>query len=194
MAFESAREPLAAASVGSLLLGEMEARFLNELGAGPGILRDWFSEAAQEMMKPETGLFIANPDPPYTRVVDDGDDVGGFQTVGRILALSLIESIPLGIDLPIMFYASLIGETIALEDIAEFEPEMVRSMTEVLGYSDQELQDYLCGELNINGVGHPITTANRGELVSRKINSIFEQKFKHIIYAAAIAGKGIKNG
>jgi E3 ubiquitin-protein ligase NEDD4 len=73
-----------------------------------------------------------------------------------------------------MFYASLIGETINLEDIREFEPDMFHSLNKVLQYSEKELQDYLEGEFVIDGVVYPITTENRDELISRKVNSNFD--------------------
>ena len=160
-------------------------RFRDELGAGPGVVRDWFTEVASQIFNPGYGLFALRTDeePPYTKLCQMAIHKAGFrrlyQAVGRFIALSLISANPVGVTFPVTFYAKLLGKRVTLDDIVEDEPGLHGSLTRILEFTSAEFDEFESSELDmdvsIRGLDLSVTFGNRDILVMHKLNSLIDE-------------------
>jgi E3 ubiquitin-protein ligase HUWE1 len=85
------------------------------------------------------------------------------------MALSIIQENPVGVTLPVMFFARMLGQQLTLEDIKTDEPMLYRSLGYLLTAPEEELEDM---PIEVDGVTHNVTLANRAALVSRAVNGL----------------------
>lgn len=83
----------------------------------------------------------------------------------------LLRAIPIGLNSPIAVYAKLVGKELRLDDIREDEPATHHYLSQILGYTAEELEAAEL-ELPINGQDILLTPANRADLVNRRVNSL----------------------
>ena len=158
------------------LRGELKAQFANEIVEGPGAVREWFTEVAAQIFNQDFGLFEFGGS--YTKISPMAafqDEPGRFfKAVGRFLGLCLLNDNPVGVTLPVMFWARVLGEQLELAEIAEDEPDLFRSFSTILELSDSDLidSDY---EIEIEGVSTRITPTNKNALVQQKVNSLLQE-------------------
>jgi hypothetical protein len=105
-------------SIGDLyplvFLRGVEIQYTNEAATGEGVTRDWYGKVVDRMVNPENGLFEIGPDGVYRVNTTNGNmetHRGFYQAVGRVLALSPIEALPLGVSFNLGFYQVLLGKT-----------------------------------------------------------------------------------
>ena len=144
-AFAESAQGLLSLDVNRVRRGVQRAEFVGEEGRGPGIRRDWFSSVAAQVYSGDFGLFERSEAAPhYTRIsnVSNGDDLSRlyYGAVGRFMAISLIEGVPLGVYFPRMFYRRLMDQVVELDDIQEDEPELYRSFSYILEMTAEELE------------------------------------------------------
>ena len=157
---------------GNLQSPRYKWKFLGESGYGIGVTRDWFLEVSRQISDPATGLLEVIPDAPTVVAVNPrGREQANYRNlykaIGRFLGYSFASLIPMSIPFPTSFYARLLGEPVMLEDIREEDPLLYRS----LRFSLEASRDELGGlELTIGGRAFELTTANRIDLINRKLN------------------------
>jgi hypothetical protein len=161
--------------------GIWQVIFRDEEGRGIGVVRDWFSTVARQILEDGVGLFELRTDElPVFRRFRSRFDVGrerhytnSARIIGRFMALALIDGdhLSLGWDFPIMFYAELLGQILTIQDIAIYEPDLIPSMNRILEANSQADLDNLGGAINVQDNEYTLTMENRAELVSLYINS-----------------------
>jgi hypothetical protein len=153
------------------------ASFRNEPGYGIGMTKDWMNELTKQIFGPERGLFTMTTDVPnYYKINPRGmalpqarDNYDIYLAIGRFLALSILRNQPLGVNLPVYFYARMLDQSLTLADMRPEEPLFANSMDYLLSLeTDGELAPY---PITIDGIDYPVTLANRAELIRRKVNS-----------------------
>ena len=157
--------------------GVVRVSFNGELGEGDGLIRDWFSEMATQIYNPAYAMFQyrEESEPRYTVLspfaIHQDEFEENLRTVGRFMALAIIQRNPIKVSLPVMFFAKLMEHDVRLEDIRMVEPDLYRTLAYTMSSSDRELSE-LGLEIEIGGVPELVTSENRRELVHRKINSL----------------------
>lgn len=154
--------------------------FTGEDARGRGLVNEWFLEAAREI---RDGLLELHPSGVYTVLDLENADTEMF-ALGRYIALAIVHGKPLGFRLSTALCGQLLGQVLSLEDMADQEPEIVRSLALMLEAQETELiNDF--GELHIPREGDvEITLANREDLVARRLRAMsggFVQQVTRIV-------------
>ena len=179
-AFRDAVDQLLFPTVSGVRVGIAEARLQGEQAIGPGVIREWFSVAAQDLEKPELNVFQAHipdgTDPPYTELAAAG--AGGvavtdntYIAIGRFLALSLLHREPIGLVLPVYFYARMLQQRVSLDDFAEDEPGRARMYRLTLDATDDSFFSAGIAVPNETGGLTDVNMANRERAIDIAINS-----------------------
>jgi hypothetical protein len=166
--------PFLNGDVQNLASSGLHASFRNEPGYGPGITKDWINELTKQIFGPERELFTMTLDVPnYYKINPRGmwkyRGLDIYRAIGRFLALSILRNQPLGVNLPVFFYARMLDQSLTLADMRTEEPQFANSMDYLLSLeTDEELAAY---PITIDEIDYPVTLGNRAELIRRKVNS-----------------------
>ncbi|XP_026451608.1 E3 ubiquitin-protein ligase UPL5-like [Papaver somniferum] len=138
-------EYISKSDVKKLLGGRLFMEFKNELATGPGVLREWFCAVCQAVCNPQNALFVACPDDSRRFFPNAASDVNSlhlkyFQFFGRVIALSLVYKVQVGILFDRTFFLQLAGKTVSLEDVRDADPLFYSSCKKILEM-DTELLD-----------------------------------------------------
>jgi hypothetical protein len=140
-AFAESYETIARARPENVRNGVYRARFAGEAAAGPGTIREWFSQVSQDVWASDYGLFERREEAPHFYRISQ---MAGhhprecFIAIGRFMAMSIIQGIPVGISMNRMFYKRLLGHAIGLADVEDVDEEVFRSLQTVMGYTSAE--------------------------------------------------------
>ncbi|MCL7044305.1 hypothetical protein MKW94_012246 [Papaver nudicaule] len=120
-----------------LLGGRLFLQFKNEEATGPGVLREWFCSVCQAICNPHSALFVACPDDNRRFFPNPASDVNPlhleyFHFCGRVIALSLVYKVQVGILFDRTFFLQLAGATISLEDVRHADPFFYSSCKKIL--------------------------------------------------------------
>jgi hypothetical protein len=102
------------------LIRGVEIIYTNEIAVGEGVTRDWYGKVVDRMLNPENGFFELGTEGVYRVNTTNGNSESMrrfYRAVGRIVALSLIESLPLGVTFNRGFYQVLLGKDEGWTDI-----------------------------------------------------------------------------
>ena len=167
-------------------MGVARVTFLDENGQGAGVVNDWLTETIAQAFGAEEGLFETSEEAPYfLQVVDCGTDLDSgkverFRAVGRLIALCLIEGRPLGVPLPILFTARLVGIPDSLDDIREDFPVMYNSLRAMVEMTAAELES-----ASIEVDDRLVTVENRHEAIHEKIGSLLNESLAFSVIQTA---------
>jgi hypothetical protein len=75
--------------------------------------------------------------------------VSEFRLIGTILGLALYNSIILDVHFPPVMYKKLLAETPTLDDLAEFDPIMYRSLQQLLSYDGDDFEDVFMNDFTV---------------------------------------------
>ncbi|RZC46130.1 hypothetical protein C5167_039076 [Papaver somniferum] len=125
--------------------GGLFMEFKNEEATGPGVLREWFCLVCQAIFNPQNALFLPCEDDNRRFFPNPASDVDPlhleyFHFCGRIIALSLVHKVQVGIVFDRTFFLQLAGGTVSLEDVRDADPSFYSSCKKILEM-DTELLD-----------------------------------------------------
>ena len=175
-AFAESAQNLLTSDVNRVRRGVSQASFVGEFGVGPGVRRDWFSSVATQLYTGGFGLFERTEAAPhYTRIGQyshlDENFRFYFRAIGRFMAISLIEGVPVGVYFPRMFYRRLMGQVVELNDIQEDEPDFYQSFSAILRMTPEELE-IIDDPVLYSGSTDVVSMDNREAQVHSAIQSI----------------------
>jgi hypothetical protein len=172
-AFSSVSSKLSSLS-GSM--GLEKVSFAGEIGKGPGVMRDWFGVAASELFDKEKKNFELVSDGHYYQIdTEEGlfETKTFFKAIGTFFALSVVEQVPLGINLPVFLFEFFADRRITLE-IAELDQRIgSNSMRLILNMEPAELDS---ADIFLTSSGAKVTTENRHILVGEWLDSLVPSK------------------
>ena len=146
---------IARATAESLNGGVSHVSFLGESGVGKGVIRDWFSSIAEDIR---------------THVSLESAPSDQLEVIGRFIALSIAERVPIYLGFPELYYKKLLGRALDLSDVEAYDKILYNSLSFLLTLkTDSALEDY---PLTINGEEKTLTLTNRIDLILQKINSL----------------------
>ncbi|MCL7046090.1 hypothetical protein MKW94_023616 [Papaver nudicaule] len=130
-------EYISKADAKDLVGGRIFMKFKNEEATGPGVLREWFCSVCQAIFNPQNALFVACPDDNRRFYPNPASDVNPFHLeyfhfCGRIIALSLVYKVQVGILFDRTFILQLAGEAVSLEDARDADPLFYSSCKKIL--------------------------------------------------------------
>ena len=160
------------------LVGSWWVTFRGETGYGAGVRRDWFAELTSQILNPATGVFRQSADDPHYVEINPSAPSNSLRAVGRFMALSIAQDVPVPLNLPMMFYVRLLGQDITLDTIKKDEPLLFNTLTYVMDANADELAGL---EITIGTRAEAVTVSNRQDVVRRKLRSLIpETEFNFI--------------
>jgi hypothetical protein len=135
--FDESYETLARSRPADVRRGVLSARFHGEGAIGQGVIREWYSQISQDVYASDYALFERSEDAPHFYRISrmaDHHPRDCFIAIGRFMAMSIIQGIPVGIALNTMFYKRLLGHAIEFADVET----IVNSIRTVTGYKTAE--------------------------------------------------------
>lgn len=163
-----------------------------------GVRKEFFLLLLRDILNPDYGMFAEYEE---TRRIwfKEGalEAAATYVLIGIVCGLAIYNFTIINLPFPIALYKKLLGETVGLDDLADLDPQLTRSLRDLLDYEggDEEevyglnfsvTQDYF-GEsksvpLKSGGEDIAVTQQNKQEyvdlLVDYKLNSSIEQQYK----------------
>ncbi|KAI3913356.1 hypothetical protein MKW92_030624 [Papaver armeniacum] len=114
----------------------VNVEFKEEMGAGPGVFREWIFLVCQALFDPKNSLFLACPSDRRrffpNPVTTDMRQLYYFTFCGRMVALALTYKVQVGITFDSVFFKQLSGEVISLDDVCQADPFLYNSCKSIL--------------------------------------------------------------
>jgi len=172
--------PISPRLLGQLLSGVQSAS-LGETGHGPGVIREWFTVLAEKLFNGfEFGIYERSFSAPYyskissmLRISEPTTFKSWYKMSGRFMALSIIQNIPVGNDFPLYYYAILTDQPVRLQDIQEDEPELHKSLSDILAM-DAETLESIGVALEGSGYEDELTVDNRMEQINGRLSRMIQ--------------------
>ncbi len=162
-----------------MLLKPMKVAFSGEPGVDAGgLLKEFFQLLTLQLFDLNYGMFVEMPD---TRVLwfnkYSWTSPEEFHLVGVLVGLAMYNGVILDLHFPAVLYKKLIGLKLELEDLAELDPQLAKSLQQLLDFPDADaVEDTFCLDFEITseylgqiqhhelmpgGKNIPVTGANR---------------------------------
>eukprot|EP00915_Cephaloidophora_sp_WS-2016_P007876 GHVH01010885.1.p1 GENE.GHVH01010885.1~~GHVH01010885.1.p1 ORF type:complete len:1024 (+),score=146.35 GHVH01010885.1:91-3162(+) len=159
----------------------LRVSFIGEEGVDEGGLRkEFFQLLMEQLFNPLYGMFIMNEQGTLWLInpaLDDFEDLQNYVLVGLIFGLALYNSILLDAKLPRAIFKLLLGIEITMQDLAQIDYEVARSLWSIVDMSKDEF-DYLALTWSVDTVRYGETTTVK--LVShRSIDHVVAYEERH---------------
>ncbi|EAY22522.1 hypothetical protein TVAG_035450 [Trichomonas vaginalis G3] len=94
-----------------------------------GVLRGWFTSFAEEMVKPERGLFIPSINNCSYTINPSCTDYSKFEGIGRFIGIVVLHGEILGYQLAHHLIKAMIGRNVNASDLADYSPVVYDTIT-----------------------------------------------------------------
>lgn len=108
-----------------------------------GLSKEFFTLVIAEIFKPEYGMFYLNSENDYYffNRVQFQDTEKEYMLIGMLLGLAIYNCIILDIAFPTVIFKKLSGHKGQFQDLEDFEPDIYRSMSQMLEMPESEVAD-----------------------------------------------------
>nr|XP_031849691.1 probable E3 ubiquitin-protein ligase HERC4 isoform X1 [Nomia melanderi] len=156
-----------------------------------GVRKEFFMLLLKEILDPKYGMFKQYDE---TRVIwfseDSFEDENMYFLIGVLCGLVIYNFIIIDLPFPLVLYKKLLHEPVALIDIKEMSPVLVKSMQSILDYDEMDFEDVFClnfevvreafGEKRIyelipDGSNVPVTLKNKKQFVDLYVDYILNK-------------------
>ena len=138
-------------------LQQLDIKFVNEIGYGDGLAREYLSLLIKEIVNPDVGLFQIHKSGlyyPVPHLFQDADNDYYYRLLGVAFFYCIIYKVAIPISFPKIFYSFLVSNNINLalmSDLQELQPELYNSYSSLKNLSPDEFEYLeLEWEVNIN--------------------------------------------
>ena len=122
---ETALRGIEAINPNNLLL-PFEVTFDGEEGADyGGLTREFFYKLSELAFSPDYGMFRYVNNQYYWFTVHSDADLSLYRLLGTVVALGVVNTVPIPIRFPLLMYKKLLGKKIILADLEEVDPYFV---------------------------------------------------------------------
>jgi hypothetical protein len=154
---------------------------------GDGVRNDWFSTVTREIFSCDFGIFDIIKS--FSVIHSDSESLlltGVYGTIGRFIALSLVQGNAIGALLPQGLAARLLGQNATIEMIEEFDEGTARSLRFTAEYDLKNIEDDFSGPIPDSEYTDSVNSENRDAQVQAAVNNLainrqraaFEQVYK----------------
>ncbi|GAB5367051.1 hypothetical protein AAMO2058_001196800 [Amorphochlora amoebiformis] len=167
------------------LTNGISVSFEGEEGIGDGVTRNWFQAVSKALFNPHNALWENTMTPPHGHAPRAGSEVNEthleyFRFAGRLLALSMINGIPIACELAPHVMKYLLTLSIGLEDLWWYDSQLAKNLDDIC-HSDKSVNDLgltftamkpkvgqSCEEIELkaNGANISVTDDNKREYVT----------------------------
>lgn len=160
----------------------LKVKFKGELGVDDGgVQKEFFQLVIRDLFDVGYGMFEYNEETHlYWFKKDTFESPIKFELAGIILGLAIYNGHILDLHLPLAVYKKLLGREVALEDFAQIDPQVAKSLKAILNYQNEDISEVMgltfiveyeswgakvCEELIPGGKDILITQSNKQEYV-----------------------------
>lgn len=170
------------------LMRKLKITFSNEQGIDAGgLTREYYSLLSREIFNPNYALFtsvgsnnvIYQPNPHSNF---NNDHLAYFKFIGQIIAKAITDGYLLDVHFTRSFYKHILGQMVTLQDLEAIEPDMYKSLNQIL----ETPLEYLGLELKFTAEVNEFGNRNEVDLIpdGKNINVTDENK-QHYIHMLA---------
>ncbi|XP_045036552.1 ubiquitin-protein ligase E3A isoform X2 [Daphnia magna] len=116
-----------------------------------GLSKEFFQLVIDQVFNPDYAMFAFNSDTRnfwFNPTSFESD--AQFTLIGIILGLAIYNTIILDIHFPMVVYRKLLGRKGTFEDLQELDPTLWKGLTELLEYSDSDMEETLMQTFSIS--------------------------------------------
>ncbi|XP_062513576.1 probable E3 ubiquitin-protein ligase HERC4 isoform X2 [Corticium candelabrum] len=107
-----------------------------------GVKKEFFLLLMQSLLNPDFGMFTVFEESQLTWFLENSmEELQLFRLVGIICGLAIYNSVLLHTNFPLAVYKKLLDRTPRLEDLAEIDPSLGRSLQGMLDYQEDDFED-----------------------------------------------------
>lgn len=122
---------------------QLVVEFVGEQGVDEGGLsKEFFQLVVEQIFNPDFGMFVQQQD---TRTVwfnsMSYENEAQFTLIGIVLGLAIYNTIILAVNFPMVVYRKLMGLRGTFDDLADWSPELYRSLSDVLAYDGADIDE-----------------------------------------------------
>lgn len=122
---------------------QLVVEFVGEQGVDEGGLsKEFFQLVVEQIFNPDYGMFVQQPD---TQTVwfnsMSYENEAQFTLIGIVLGLAIYNTIILAVNFPMVVYRKLMGLRGTFDDLADWSPDLYRSLSEVLAYEGGDMEE-----------------------------------------------------
>lgn len=160
-----------------------------------GVRKEFFQLLMRELFKPDFGLFVQNDDTRLLWFNRNSIDTGeSYYLIGILLGLAIYNGVILSLTFPAAVYKKIAHEPLSLEDLDGVDPVVCRSLTQLLAYEGEDVEDVFClsfeveedffGEirriaLKENGASTAVTSQNKEEYVRLYVEYLLQKSVQN---------------
>jgi|LauGreDrversion4_2_1035121.scaffolds.fasta_scaffold109055_2 hypothetical protein len=182
-ALETSFGMISRATASALRRGVFSVSYAGEVARGEGLIREWFSLIASVVsFRPiedtDTPLLSPRDETPFDQIVnDDRVSPDQYNSLGRLLALSIIDGFPLGFNLHAVFFKKLLGQPIVLDDLRGLLGDnTVGNIQYVMDATTNEELQAIGAPLMESGADEEVSLENRHVQFASMINNVCTNK------------------
>ncbi|XP_047486162.1 probable E3 ubiquitin-protein ligase HERC4 isoform X1 [Penaeus chinensis] len=177
----------------------LKVRFIGEEAEDAGgVRKEFFLLLLREILKPDYGMFTHHSETNLIWFKEGSlEPAATYALIGIVCGLAIYNFTIINLPFPLALYKKLLGESVGLDNLADLEPSLTRSLHELLEYEGSDVEDVyglnftvtqdFFGEtksipLKPDGENIPVTSQNKQEyvdlLVDYKLNKSIESQYK----------------
>lgn len=163
-----------------------------------GVRKEFFLLLLREILNPDFGMFTQYPEK-NTIWFKEGslEQASTYALIGIVCGLAIYNFTIINLPFPLILYKKLLGESAVLDDLADLDPCLTRSLHELLEYDNDDAEEVFClnftvtqdyfGETKViplkpDGENINVTSQNKQEyvdlLVDYKLNKGIESQYQ----------------
>jgi len=169
----------------------LRIKFVGEEGVDAGgVQKEFFQLIVSQLLDVQYGMFgFADDDTARELWFQPMStaEAAEFKLVGQVLGLALYNGVILDLCFPLVLYKKLLGLRVGLSDLCAMQPLVGRSLTRLLDYDGEDMENELCLDFTVSmryfdttrivelcpgGTDKPVTEANAREYVERYVNHV----------------------
>ncbi|KAM8852464.1 putative E3 ubiquitin-protein ligase HERC4 isoform 2-T2 [Synchiropus picturatus] len=156
-----------------------------------GVRKEFFLLIMKELLDPKYGMFRYNEE---SRLIwfssKTFEDIDLFSLIGVICGLAIYNLTIVELNFPVALYKKLLKKNPTLDDLKELQPDVGRSLQQLLDYTEDDIEETFCLNFTIteenygatevlelvpNGEEIPVNKANRQEFIDAYVDYIFNR-------------------
>ncbi|KAK3871366.1 hypothetical protein Pcinc_023478 [Petrolisthes cinctipes] len=163
-----------------------------------GVRKEFFLLLLREILNPDYGMFTQYPETNNIWFKEGTLEAAAtYSLIGIVCGLAIYNFTIINLPFPLALYKKLLGQSVGLDDLADFDPHLTRNLHELLEYEGNDVEEVFCLNFTVTqqfydvtnsiplkpgGDDIPVTTQNKQEyvdlLVDYKLTSSIAKQYQ----------------
>ncbi|KAK7079242.1 putative E3 ubiquitin-protein ligase herc4, partial [Halocaridina rubra] len=163
-----------------------------------GVRKEFFLLLLREILNPDFGMFMQYSETNAIWFKEGSlEQASEYSLIGIVCGLAIYNFTIINLPFPLVLYKKLLGDSIVLDDLADLDPSLTRSLHQLLEYDKDDVEEIFCLNFTVtqdffgvmktiplkeNGDSIPVTAGNKQEyvdlLVDYKLNKSIDAQYE----------------